>query len=306
MGLGLKMGDEAFHEWFRKDGEICYRNETGQDPIFCGQQEDCFIGMALPFINESTWDWRLRAVLYLVGLLYNFLGISIISDIFMCAIEKITSKTTEIHIASADADSPSDVIEVPVWNNTVANLTLMALGSSAPEILLAVIGIIGNNFESEALGPSTIVGSASFNLLAISAVCIAGVPTGEIRRIKAFPVFIITSFFSVFAYIWIVIVLVVSTPDKVDLWEAIVTFLFFPVLVVIAFFADKGHFNKIFCQGEERPSEKGEKQLELGPLSGESKLIVPHFQISFLSKSSSSISSWPLTPRLTSPPSSPS
>ena len=43
----------------------------------------------------------------------SFLGISIISDIFMCAIEKITSKTTEIHIASADADSPSDVIEVP-------------------------------------------------------------------------------------------------------------------------------------------------------------------------------------------------
>ena len=57
--------------------------------------------------------------------------------------------------------------------------------------------------------------SASFNLLAISAVCIAGVPTNEIRRIKAFPVFIITSFFSIFAYLWIVIVLVVSSPvDK--------------------------------------------------------------------------------------------
>ena len=151
---------------------------------------------------------------------------------------------------------------------------LPSIGSSAPEILLAVIGIIGNNFESEKLGPSTIVGSASFNLLAISAVCIAGVPTGEIRRIKAFPVFIITSFSSIFAYVWIVIVLVVSTPvttiflplffpvdfqltnhstvdnlqDKVDLWEAIVTFLFFPILVVIAFFADKGHFNKLFCQ----------------------------------------------------------
>ena len=41
----------------------------------------------------------------------SFLGISIISDIFMCAIEKITSKTTEIQIAG-DADSPSDVIEV--------------------------------------------------------------------------------------------------------------------------------------------------------------------------------------------------
>ena len=33
----------------------------------------------------------------------------------------------------------------------------------------------------------------------------------------------------------------------------------------------------IYFQGEERPSEKGEKQLELGPMSGESKLIVPAF-----------------------------
>ena len=46
--------------------------------------------------------------------LSSFLGISIISDIFMCAIEKITSKTTEIQIAG-DADSPSDVIEVAVF-----------------------------------------------------------------------------------------------------------------------------------------------------------------------------------------------
>ena len=29
--------------------------------------------------------------------------------------------------------------QVLVWNETVANLTLMALGSSAPEILLAII-----------------------------------------------------------------------------------------------------------------------------------------------------------------------
>jgi solute carrier family 8 (sodium/calcium exchanger) len=31
--------------------------------------------------------------IYLGGLLYLFLGIAIIADIFMCAIEKITSKT---------------------------------------------------------------------------------------------------------------------------------------------------------------------------------------------------------------------
>ena len=35
---------------------------------------------------------------------------------------------------------------VRVWNATIANLTLMALGSSAPEILLNVIEICGNGF----------------------------------------------------------------------------------------------------------------------------------------------------------------
>ena len=34
----------------------------------------------------------------------------------------------------------------------------MALGSSSPEILLSVIEIVGNNFQSGDLGPGTIVG----------------------------------------------------------------------------------------------------------------------------------------------------
>ena len=52
-------------------------------------------------------------------------------------------------------------IDTPVWNATVANLTLMALGSSAPEILLSVIGTLKDiEAEPPELGPSTIVGSA--------------------------------------------------------------------------------------------------------------------------------------------------
>ena len=46
----------------------------------------------------------------------SFLGISIVSDLFMSAIDKITSKTKEIHIAGSDPGAPADVIEVPVWN----------------------------------------------------------------------------------------------------------------------------------------------------------------------------------------------
>jgi hypothetical protein len=54
-----------------------------------------------------------------------------------------------------------------VWNATVANLTLMALGSSAPEIILSVIETVSSGFYSGALGPSTIVGSAAFNLFCV-------------------------------------------------------------------------------------------------------------------------------------------
>ena len=62
------MGEAATLGWFREPDQICFRNETVK---FCGPEEDCYIGMALPFFNESTWDWRVRAVLYLVGLLYR-------------------------------------------------------------------------------------------------------------------------------------------------------------------------------------------------------------------------------------------
>ena len=59
---------------------------------------------------------------------YSFLGISIVSELFMSSIEKITAKTKQIHLAGGGGEEGPDVIEVPVWNGTVANLTLMALG----------------------------------------------------------------------------------------------------------------------------------------------------------------------------------
>jgi len=67
----------------------------------------------------------------------------------------------------------------------VANLTLMALGSSAPEILLSCIEIIGRGFRAGELGPGTIVGSAAFNLFCITGFCVIGVPAPETRRIEA-------------------------------------------------------------------------------------------------------------------------
>lgn len=42
---------------------------------------------------------------------------------------------------------------VRFWNPTVANLSLMALGSSAPEIMLNVMEIVLGDFYAGALGP---------------------------------------------------------------------------------------------------------------------------------------------------------
>lgn len=121
----------------------------------------------------------------------------------------------------------------------MANLTLMALGSSAPEILLSVIELLGNNFYTGELGPSTIVGSAAFNLFVIIAVCVVAIPADDSRKIAQPRVYAVTAFFSVFAYVWLVVVLLVTTPEIVDIQEGILTFLFFPIVVWIAYVADK-------------------------------------------------------------------
>ncbi|XP_064104847.1 sodium/calcium exchanger Calx-like isoform X12 [Macrobrachium nipponense] len=213
-------------------------------------------GMILPFVSEYTWPIEVRAFLYLVGLLYCFLGVAIIADIFMGAIEKITSKTRKVYLTSEKEDEP-EVIEVRIWSDAVANLTLMALGSSAPEILLAIIEVIANKFEAGALGPGTIVGSAAFNLFVISAVCVLSIPNGESRRIKDIKVFAVTAVFSIVAYVWLLIILKAVSPNEVEVWEAAVTFLMFPLLVLLAWLAEKN-----FCGVPNKTDTS--KQIELG------------------------------------------
>merc|ERR1719247_3783152 len=137
----------------------------------------------------------------------------------MAGIEKITSNKKRV----TDKETGKKRT-VYVWNATVANLTLMALGSSAPEILLSLIEITGDNFFMGPLGAGTIVGSAAFNLLIISAVCVCAIPDGEVRYIKETVVYGITASCSVFAYLWLVFLILPDDTCKV--WEAIVTCIF--------------------------------------------------------------------------------
>jgi len=188
--------------------------------------------------NEHLWSFELRGLLYFIGLFWCFIGVAIIADIFMSAIEMVTSVKTRVRDPKTGR-----MKTLKVWNDTVANLTLMAMGSSAPEILLSVIEILNKKFYSGKLGPSTIIGSAAFNLFCISAVCIYCLPKGQSRRIKDMPVYCVTAFFSIFAYLWLIIILQGSSPNVVTPAEGVITFLFFPVVVILAFLADKGYFS---------------------------------------------------------------
>uniref|UniRef100_A0A8C4ZVS6 Solute carrier family 8 member 4b n=1 Tax=Gadus morhua TaxID=8049 RepID=A0A8C4ZVS6_GADMO len=187
--------------------------------------------------NPSVGDKVARAIVYFVALIYMFLGMSIIADRFMSSIEVITSQEKEITIKKPNGETTTATVRI--WNETVSNLTLMALGSSAPEILLSVIEVCGHDFEAGSLGPSTIVGSAAFNMFVIIALCVYVVPDGETRKIKHLRVFFVTAAWSIFAYIWLYLILSVFSPGEVEVWEAVVTFLFFPLCVVQAWVADR-------------------------------------------------------------------
>ncbi|MCP4675530.1 MAG: hypothetical protein GY854_08495, partial [Deltaproteobacteria bacterium] len=65
-------------------------------------------GLILPLLDEARWNQGLRAILYLSGLLYLFLGIAIAADVFMCAIERITSQTRKVRISPSEAMAADD------------------------------------------------------------------------------------------------------------------------------------------------------------------------------------------------------
>ena len=184
----------------------------------CEENEcDCSSGILLPVWggnNDREYCFEIssgeaagRSILYFICLLYCFLGVSLIADRFMSAIEVITSQKRQVVTV---IDGVEQRFKVLIWNETVANLTLMALGSSAPEILLSIIEIVGNSFEAGELGPATIVGSAAFNMFVIFAICVMVIPSSETRKIRELPVFFFTAATSIFAYVWLFIIVRVN------------------------------------------------------------------------------------------------
>lgn len=211
-------------------------------------------GFVFP-LTEAEHDWPsgVQVLLYLIGLLYLFIGISVVSDVFMGAIEVICSSKRRLR-----QKSTGRLITVAVWNGTIANLSLMALGSSAPQILLSIIETTSGGFYSGDLGPGVIVGSAACRLFLVTAVAIAAVPSPNVRMLTQLNVFVVTAIFSVAAYFWIFLTCAIISPDVIEIWEAIVTLLMMPLMLVLSYLVDIGYFSK-----KQQPLERRHRQRPL-------------------------------------------
>jgi Ca2+/Na+ antiporter len=247
---GLSLGD---FQWKGKPytKQFITNYSTGQIVEYQDDTREEFCHSIILFPGFSLQQSWWLGTLYFITLVYIFVGVSIISDIFMDSITVITSAKRVVQVRDENANIINK--EVIVWNSTIANLTLMALGSSAPEIMLNVIETVMTlGSKPGELGASTIVGSAAFNLLVISGVSIMAVTaeTDErtpeeieedgtdvgVKKIGKTKVFAVTTVFSVLAYVWMYIVL---KDEVVEPYEAWVTLALFPVLIIMALIADK-------------------------------------------------------------------
>eukprot|EP00897_Mesotaenium_endlicherianum_P001528 jgi/Mesen1/1402/ME000130S00487 len=188
---------------------------------------------------ENTWHPAVRSTLYMAGLLYCFLGLAASIGLFMKALETIVSKRVEVQRGNPAASISQKKVE-RYWNATIANISLLALGTSAPEVLLALIEAVKHLGKPPGeLGPGTILGSAAFNLLMILAVCVVTPASGSLRRIESYAVFLVELLASFWAYIWLLIILQVTSPGVIEIWEAAVTLLQFPLFILVAYGQDQ-------------------------------------------------------------------
>ena len=125
-----------------------------------------FISLVLAIVNRnSCLSYKvdmLNLVNYLNQILSQFLHL-FLALIYMQAMDKIVQQTRKVVRRDPHA-GVEEVVHARIWNPVLADITLLALGTSAPQISLAIIDAI------QQLGEKTSAGTTFFIYLFVNLV----------------------------------------------------------------------------------------------------------------------------------------
>lgn len=97
----------------------------------------------LIFPGETSLEDGFRAFLYFLGLAYCFIGLSAITARFFRSTENVVKHSRTV--VEIDPLTNTEIVRhEKVWNYTIADITLLAFGTSFPQISLATIDAIRN------------------------------------------------------------------------------------------------------------------------------------------------------------------
>lgn len=114
-------------------------NSIGVSKIFEHEQPQYY----LLFHHETKLGNGFLAFLYLLALAYCFIGLSTITARFFRSMENVVKHTRTV-VEIDPCTNVKTVKHEKVWNYTVADITLLAFGTSFPQISLATIDAIRN------------------------------------------------------------------------------------------------------------------------------------------------------------------
>ena len=174
-----------------------------------------------------------------------FVGISVGTEYLLEAVSKIVNKTSDMEVN--DLDGKTMMVGVPKWSASIINLTLMAFCAALPETFLSFMSAATqsgfNTGIAAEIGPLSLIGSASFNLLVVSAISLAA--SAQLKSITRVNVFLVLAAFSALGLVWLFVTLVVITPGYITYVEAAVTVSLFPMVLMFAWVTEK-------CSHEEK------------------------------------------------------
>lgn len=167
--------------------------------------EDPFIDKECPLPIDPAY----LVILYILGSLWLFVGLAIVTEDFYVPSLDLISKWWKL--------SPG-----------IAGATLMTMGGSTPAVCTSIVG----TFIGSTIGLEAIVGAAIFNLLLAIGICSLVAPTAlTVNRVS----FIRDSVCYLLALVVLTLVFAVITPNMISWYQALGLLLFYWFYVFVVY-----------------------------------------------------------------------